>query len=75
MLQTNDINVIGYFLLSKPAFDKAIDPVTVGCIYLSLKTNKYYMRVRKVDFALHYLLNFISLDPISGQQINKISGK
>jgi hypothetical protein len=67
-VQASEVKVIGYFLLSKPAFDKAINPLTVGCIFQTQTSsnNKYYMRVRKIDFALHYLLNFISLDPVSG---------
>lgn len=71
----NQCKVLGYFLLSKPAFEKSIDPLTVGCIFYSSTTNKYYIRVRKLMLALQYLHNFISLDPVSGQQINKISGK
>ncbi len=72
----NQCKVLGYFLLSKPAYEKStIDPVTVGCIFYSSKTQKFYVRARKLMITLQYLHIFISLDPISGQQINKLSGK
>lgn len=58
--------VLGYVFLTRPAYEKVIDPVTVGCVFYDLDSNKYFFRVRKLMFQLHYLQNFISLDPNSG---------
>lgn len=62
-----DCEVLGYILLSKPAYVNDIDPVSVGCVFFNTKTQKYFLRVRKLMFVLNYLLTFISHDPVTGQ--------
>lgn len=55
--------ILGYILLSKPEFIKAIDPLYVGCVYLNEVNKKYYVKVRKVIFNLAYLHGFLNLNP------------
>jgi replicative DNA helicase len=62
-----ECKVLGYMLLSKPAIDKDIEPLMVGCVYYNGKTQKYYLRFRKLMFYSHYIQNFITLDQLSGQ--------
>lgn len=74
-MKLENYTILGYILLSKPSFQKAIDPLLVGCVYYNSLTKKFYLKIRKVIFLLHYLQNFITLDTTSGQQINKLTGK
>ena len=43
--------ILGYFLLSKPAFEKSLNPLTVGCVYYSSVTLKFYVRAKKLFFS------------------------
>ena len=70
----SDCKVLGYVLLSKPSSMNVIDPILVGCVFFYAKEQKYFLRVKKLTFTIQYLQNFITLDPVTGQKINKISG-
>jgi hypothetical protein len=52
---------------------RALDPITVGCIFKELPTNKVYIRVRKLVYKLNYLTQFVDLDPDTGYFCNKFT--
>ena len=71
--EINQCEIYGYFLLSKPAHQKALDPVIVGCVFKSMASQKFYIRVKKLMFKINYLTQFIELDPDTGYYCNKFS--
>ena len=76
MYQKFDVNqceIYGYFFLTKPAHVKALDPITVGCIFKNTVDKKVHIRVKKLIFKINYLTQFIELDPDTGYYINKFT--
>ena len=65
-LKGENVVVLGYIILSRPAYEKVIDPLMVGCVYINNETKKICMKMRKIVFLLHYIQNFITLDINSG---------
>jgi len=47
--------------------------VVVGCIFRHISSNKVYIRVKKLNYKINYLTQFIELDPDTGYYCNKFS--
>jgi hypothetical protein len=47
--------IFGYFLISKPANVKSMDPLIVGCVYYKMSQQKYYIKVVKLTWSLLFL--------------------
>ena len=71
----DECKVLGYILLTKPITINAKDPITVGCVFYSAKTQKYYLRVKKLTWFVNILQNLVSIESVSGHLYNKINGK
>jgi hypothetical protein len=70
-----ECKVLGYILLTKPTTMNVRDPITVGCVFFNGKTNKYYLRVKKLSWHVNFLQNLVTIDAVSGRPFNKITGK
>eukprot|EP00347_Sterkiella_histriomuscorum_P007708 403347869 len=70
-----DVKISGYFLLTKPNYQKVMDPIVVGCIFLNTESNKFYIKAIQIAFDLAYLHCFIYVDMTSGLLYNKLTGK
>lgn len=72
-LNVDECEIYGYFLLTEPAHLRALDPVTVGCIFKELPSNKVFIRVKKLVYKLSYLMKFVYLDQDTGLFCNKFT--
>jgi hypothetical protein len=71
--EVSECQIYGYFFLTEPAHIRALDPITVGCIFKVMSTGKVFIRVRKLVYKLNYLTQFIDLDPDTGYFCNKFT--
>jgi hypothetical protein len=60
-------------LLTEPAHLRALDPITVGCVFKELPSDKVFIRVKKLAYKLSYLMKFVYLDQDTGLFCNKFT--